>query len=169
MREMTENATEEELAAMRALVEQRFAKEVAARNEPWTPLPGESESEKKRRYLTGYVFSSLLIWPSLTSLCSQVDSLAETVQTALDEIKKCTNFNAYVIIGGPAPSGTGAISLQAYVPYMHSFVASLLTQPPRLQSGHSLDSGQSFDDFLGPMHQEIKDRFVDWLHTAYSE
>ena len=51
MRERVAKATEEELATIRAFVQTELEKAIAAREKPWDNIPGQSESEKKRKYL----------------------------------------------------------------------------------------------------------------------
>ena len=37
----------------------------------------------------------------------------------------------------------------------------------RVQNGRSLNTGQSFEDFLGPLHKTLKDKYWEWLTTVY--
>ena len=53
--------------------------------------------------LLHYVFICL----SLTSLYSLIESLPETLQLALDEVKERTNFNVFLLTRGPCGMGAG--------------------------------------------------------------
>ena len=61
--------------------------------------------------LLHYVFICL----SLTSLYSLIESLPETLQLALDEVKECTNFNVFLLTGGPCGMGTGGLQIFPYI------------------------------------------------------
>ena len=60
LRERVKNATEEELAAIKAFVETELEKATTAQERPWSNLQGQSESEKKRNYIARYVFLPLV-------------------------------------------------------------------------------------------------------------
>ena len=37
-----------------------------------------------------------------------------------------------------------------------------------VQTGYSIQNGQTFEEFLGLMFEVIKDKYWEWLRTAYS-
>lgn len=45
---------------------------------------------------------------------SLIDKLPLTVQTAIDEIERCTGLKALVLVGGPEPAYNGRITTHVY-------------------------------------------------------
>ena len=48
---------------------------------------------------------------SFTSFHSLVNSLPDTIQTVLDEVKESSNFNVFLIAGGPSTVGTSSFHI----------------------------------------------------------
>jgi hypothetical protein len=48
---------------------------------------------------------------------------------------------------------------------------SFLTAHPlnRVQNGRSIHTGQTFEEFLGPTLKILKEKYWEWLTTAYSQ
>ena len=52
---------------------------------------------------------------SLLTPFSVINALPERYQEVLDETKKCSNFNAFMITGGPSAEGNGSFKIFSYV------------------------------------------------------
>jgi hypothetical protein len=61
MRNKVEQATEEELAKIEEFINTRLEEDVAAQQRPWDTLEGETELDKKKKYLTRYILFSFLV------------------------------------------------------------------------------------------------------------
>ena len=102
----------------------------------------------------------------LTSFNSLINTLPDTLQAALDEVKRSTNFNAFMITGGPCAMGTASFYIFLYV-----FSLGLCFQYSsfdRVQTGYSIRDGESFEEYLGPMFKSLKDKYWEWLNKSYS-
>lgn len=118
--------------------------------------------------LKGEFFSrSIVVCSSLTSVSSQIESLHDTLQCALDQVKLQTNFNSFTFTGGPCAAGTGGYRVFQYVCCLacaldaYSFVARVMT-------GQTIRGGQTFEEFLGPFFSALKSKFLEWLNLSYS-
>ena len=54
---------------------------------------------------------TVLFTANLCAFRSQVNGLTESLEAVCDEIKSVTNFNTFVLTGGPTPMGTGGFQL----------------------------------------------------------
>lgn len=100
--------------------------------------------------------------------CSQIESLSEALEAVCDEVKRTTNFNTFVLTGGPTPMGEGGFQLLQYViqptsPFLRSH------PPPSVGSGEANLTGQTFQQFLGPWWDVLKAKYGEWLCLSYSK
>ena len=88
-------------------------------------------------------------------------------QTVLNEVKESSNFNAFLIAGGPHAVGTGGFHIFRWVFYLGLHVQYLLSD--RVQTGQTICNGQTFEEYLGPLLKAVHDKYCEWLGTAYSK
>jgi len=109
-----------------------------------------------RREITfqGELFTISLPVPQAEVRTSQVASLPDSLEAAFQEVEDVTNFRAFTLIGGPSPHG-GTFSVM------------------KVQSGRSRSRAPgtdgSFESFLGDLYPALKQKWIQWLATTYSE
>ena len=104
----------------------------------------------------------------LTSSHSLIAALPDTLQAALDEVKQRTNFNAFLITGGPGAMGTGTLQVFPYVFYISLLLFVQYSLLSRVQTGRSNRTGRTFEEFLGPSFKTLKNKYCEWLNESYS-
>ena len=72
------------------------------------------------------------------------------------------------MFGGPNPSGTGGIQIFQCV-WQPFVLASHSPSSHSVGSGESLLTGQSFQEYMGPLWDVMKEKYWQWLNTTYSE
>ena len=175
IREKIKEISEVEADAVETLIEERYAAAMQAWESPWTAVKASkkeaseaSEVERENQFYQGYVLSRFQYHPKLI-FCSNIDRLAHSVQVAIEEVRRCTTHNTFVMCGGPSPGtgdATASLNSITYARYSECFYYCL--HLCRIRTGLTIEGGQDFVAFLGPMYDELENKFLQWLQLTYS-
>ena len=109
---------EDELRRVEEYIEERFVEENDLREHPWKALKVDdalTDEDLERQYTLRKLFSVTFF--SLLTPFSVVNALPERFQEVLGETKEYSNFNTFLITGGPCAQGNGGFKIFLYVSF----------------------------------------------------
>lgn len=171
LREKAATASEEELSAIQEYIDTRFQDDTNLRKNPWEALRVDDtqlDIDLEREYVKGYVFSFVLHRLSLIPCRLQPSRISSRATSgSLQRDQTCDQLQYPRALRWTKSHGCGwlptlAVSDVTVVPH------APLT-PSSVSSGETILTGQTFEQFLGPIWDVLKKKYWEWFHLSYSK